>query len=340
MAGTITAWLLDGLLVLTLLLLAWRALSSSDLFTAIVVFIGFGLVMALVWVRLQAPDVALAEAAIGAGLTGALLLNAYAKRRNNAPGKSSETSLSSSGQVRGEGRTTVSSSLRWFVIFGFVFAVPLGWAVLSLPPIGEGLRISVEQHLVQSGVSNPVTAVLLNFRSYDTLLEIAVLLLAMLAVWVVNEYQPLSAGPPQLEFAALWGLTATLTPLLIVTAGYVLWIGSSRPGGAFQAGALLGGAAVLQIISGQSALTIKPVWVRLVTSVALLVFIAVGAALIYRGSFLQYPSPWAGSLILLIESVATVSIGAILAALFLGYRLDFTPPTDMNNPLATNKADS
>jgi len=33
--------------------------------------------MALSWARLQAPDIALAEAAIGAGLTGALLLDAY-----------------------------------------------------------------------------------------------------------------------------------------------------------------------------------------------------------------------------------------------------------------------
>ncbi|MEN8107933.1 MAG: DUF4040 domain-containing protein [Pseudomonadota bacterium] len=72
-------WGFDGMLVLALLWLAWRALRSPDLFTAIVLFIAFGLVMALAWVRLQAPDVALAEAAIGAGLTGALLLAALAR---------------------------------------------------------------------------------------------------------------------------------------------------------------------------------------------------------------------------------------------------------------------
>ena len=72
-------WVFDGVLALTLLWLAWRMLRSPDLFTAIVLFIAFGLVMALAWVRLQAPDVALAEAAIGAGLTGALLLAALAR---------------------------------------------------------------------------------------------------------------------------------------------------------------------------------------------------------------------------------------------------------------------
>lgn len=79
--GTLTLllWVFDSLLGLSLLWLAWRALSSPDLFKAIVLFISFGLLLALAWVRLDAPDVALAEAAIGAGLTGALLLAAWAR---------------------------------------------------------------------------------------------------------------------------------------------------------------------------------------------------------------------------------------------------------------------
>ena len=69
----------DVVLAFALLWLAWRALASPDLFRAIVLFIAFGLLMALVWVRLDAPDIALAEAAIGAGLTGAILLAALAR---------------------------------------------------------------------------------------------------------------------------------------------------------------------------------------------------------------------------------------------------------------------
>jgi uncharacterized MnhB-related membrane protein len=77
-------WGFDGMLILTLLWLAWQALRSPDLFKAIVLFIAFSLVMALAWVRLQAPDIALAEAAIGAGLTGALLLAALARSNDLA----------------------------------------------------------------------------------------------------------------------------------------------------------------------------------------------------------------------------------------------------------------
>ncbi|MCA1803993.1 MAG: DUF4040 domain-containing protein [Xanthomonadaceae bacterium] len=74
-------WLYDSLIAVTLLWVAWQVLASRDLFKAVVLFIVFGLLMALAWVRLQAPDIALAEAAIGAGLTGALLLDAVGHLR-------------------------------------------------------------------------------------------------------------------------------------------------------------------------------------------------------------------------------------------------------------------
>lgn len=71
--------LFDAVLALALVFIAARAVASRELFRAVVLFIAFGLLMALVWVRLAAPDIALAEAAIGAGLTGALLLDATAQ---------------------------------------------------------------------------------------------------------------------------------------------------------------------------------------------------------------------------------------------------------------------
>ena len=64
----------DLVLIVMLVWMASMALFSRDLFTAVVLLIVFGLLMALTWVRLRAPDIALAEAAIGAGLTGALFL--------------------------------------------------------------------------------------------------------------------------------------------------------------------------------------------------------------------------------------------------------------------------
>lgn len=72
---------LDGALALVILYLAWQLLNTPNLFKAVVLFISFGLVLSLAWIRLNAVDVAMAEAAIGAGLTGALFMSAIAKMR-------------------------------------------------------------------------------------------------------------------------------------------------------------------------------------------------------------------------------------------------------------------
>lgn len=64
----------DILLAISLLWLAYLSLSTRDSFKSIILFIIFGLFMAIAWVRLNAPDIALAEAVIGAGVTGALLM--------------------------------------------------------------------------------------------------------------------------------------------------------------------------------------------------------------------------------------------------------------------------
>jgi len=76
----------DLLVALSLLWCGWHTLATPRLDRAIVLFITFGLLMTLVWARLSAPDIGLAEAAIGAGLTGALLFDAYGVLRRRSAG--------------------------------------------------------------------------------------------------------------------------------------------------------------------------------------------------------------------------------------------------------------
>ena len=71
----------DGLLLLVIVGLAWRSLNDRDAFRGVITFIALGLLIAVAWVRLRAPDVALAEAAVGSGLTGALILSALVRMR-------------------------------------------------------------------------------------------------------------------------------------------------------------------------------------------------------------------------------------------------------------------
>lgn len=73
------ALIFDGLLAVALPLLAWRVLAARELFTSVILFIALGLLISVAYVRLEAPDLALAEAAVGAGVTGALFLETLAR---------------------------------------------------------------------------------------------------------------------------------------------------------------------------------------------------------------------------------------------------------------------
>lgn len=207
---------------------------------------------------------------------------------------------------------------RWLLLpLLLVLAGGLGYAVLSLPDHAEGLQKMVAGKMEVSGVSHPVTAVLLNFRGYDTLLEMAVLLLALLAVWSLG-------GPPaSVETApgpVLDSLARFLAPVLILVAAYLLWVGAHAPGGAFQAGAVLGAAGVLLLLTGwrlRPGLAQFPL--RLTLAAGPAAFITIAALTMFRtGGLLEYPPAQAGILILILETAATVSIGVTLAALFLG----------------------
>lgn len=61
---------LISLLVITALL----ATLSRDLLAAVIIFSVYSLIMSLMWQRLQAPDLALTEAAVGAGITAVLFV--------------------------------------------------------------------------------------------------------------------------------------------------------------------------------------------------------------------------------------------------------------------------
>jgi multisubunit Na+/H+ antiporter MnhB subunit len=206
--------------------------------------------------------------------------------------------------------------------------VPLGAvlarAVLTLPTEPAALVGEVEAAMGGSGVSHPVTAVLLNFRGYDTWLELGVLLTAALALLAVRRTGDVrdAAAPAAVE-PVLDGVARLLVPLMVLVAGYLLWLGSHSPGGAFQAGAVLGAAAVLGLLAGQRSVTaLGALPLRLALTAGLLAFLAAGAAAAAAGGhFLEHPPARAGAVILAIEAAATLSIGVTLAVLFAGARV-------------------
>ena len=161
-----------------------------------------------------------------------------------------------------------------------------------------------------------MTAVLLNFRAYDTLLELAVLLTAVLGILALGKANP-GYRPAGLIFD---GLVRWLVPVLILTAGYLLWVGAHAPGGAFQAGAILAAAGVVLRLAGRSRTGLPDGFLlRLVMAAGVGVFLLAGLMLLLLGRpFLGYPPAWAAALILLIETAAMLSIAATLLLAFVG----------------------
>jgi len=113
-------------------------------------------------------------------------------------------------------------------------------------------------------------------------------------------------------------LARIAAPPMALVAVYLLWAGALRPGGAFQAGAVLAAAAVLLHLAG-----LLPAWrspgalLRLALAAGFLVFLAVAGALLANGALLRYPPQHAGALILLVEAGLSVSLGFMLAGLLL-----------------------
>lgn len=194
-------------------------------------------------------------------------------------------------------------------------------AIFSLPMPRIDLPALVQSRLEASGVHHPVTAVLLNFRGYDTLLEIAVLLLAVLGILALRPDDPAPVFPSRPDAGpVLAALMRLVLPLVVLAAGYLLWAGSHRPGGAFQAGAVLGGGGVLLRLAG----FIPPLrapglgW-RAGLLLGFAVFLAIAAWPVAEGkTLLEYRGHGAGLSILLVESALTLSIALILATLFVG----------------------
>jgi multisubunit Na+/H+ antiporter MnhB subunit len=291
-------------------LAALCAVLGRDLVGRIAFFIIYGLLLSIVWVRLDAIDVAMTEAAIGAGLTGMLFIAAAARIRH-APGAARRRGWREMAVRGGHG------------FLALTMAATLGTVVLGLPAAPVGLSPLAEANLATSGVSHPVTAVLLNYRGYDTLLETIVLVAALVGVWSLTGDRAWGGRPGAPQHALMFGVLDRLARLLVpagaLMAIYVLWRGATAPGGAFQAAAIL---AAVWLLAAMARLTQPPhvssFSLRLLLVAGPALFLTVAALSALKGVFLAYSPETAHVLIVTIEGALAISIAAILALLVRG----------------------
>ncbi|MCU0888431.1 MAG: DUF4040 domain-containing protein [Rubritepida sp.] len=302
---------LDGLLAAMLLAAALWTLAAPSAFGAVIGFLVTGLIATLAWVRLDAPDVALTEAALGAGATAVLLL--YVATRLHPRTAPARPAPAAPVALR------LAAALLAAAVGGL-----LALAVLTLPDPAPGLAVAAREATAPLGLGNPVAAVLMAHRALDTLLESVVLVFAVLAVWSMAPDRrwrrapgPAFAVEPNGPLALIARL---LPPIGIVIGVYIAWVGAEAPGGKFQGGTILAAMWVLPWIAG---LAVPPrvtdIRLRLAIAAGPIVFLAVGlAGMATGGGFLAYPPGLEKPLILAIEAAMTLSVAAALACLIAG----------------------
>ena len=305
---TIAAALEIGLAVLVLGMAAWT-ITARETFAAVVGFVAYGLLLALVWVRLDAVDVALTEAAIG-GLSGILLVGAAARLRTSETPAVAESP---------DGMLRVAAA-----VLAAIVAAALAAGVLALPDPAPTLAPPVAANIAATGLGNPVTGVLMAFRAMDTLLEKVVLLLALVGVWSLAPDRVWGGRPGPRHQADPLGVLAFLARLLppvgIVVGIYIFWVGADHPGGAFQGGTILAAMWLLVMTAGLTdAPPVRLRWLRLVLIAGPAVFLVVGLAGLWLGDgFLSYPIAYAKPLIVTIEVAMTLTIAVTLGLLLAG----------------------
>lgn len=306
--------LLDITLCVLALGLALWTVAARDTLAAVSGFAALGLLLAVAWVRLGAPDVALTEAAIGGGASGVLFIGVAARLRA-VPRPGRATTLGQGGR-RAAG------------VLCAAVAVTLGVLVALLGEPAQTLAPQVAAALPRTELTNPVAGVLLGFRALDTLLEAVVLVLVIVAVWSLapdrawgGRPRPWGAAPPD---SPLGLLARLLPPVGIVIGIHLAWVGAKAPGGAFQGGTVLAAMWLLAVMAGLvRPPDISNTPLRLLLVAGSVLFIVIGfAGWIFADAFLAYPPTLTKPVILVIEAALTASIAAALAMLIAG------PPAD------------
>jgi multicomponent Na+:H+ antiporter subunit B len=167
--------LLDLFVLSFLLITAVASIVTRNLVFSTILLGIFSLLMSVQYLILGAPDVAITEAAVGAGISSVLLL----------------LTLSITGEQEHAAQGNFVAPVFVFIIVG----VLLGYATLGLPSFGDALSPAqtyltpyyIEKSFSDIGIPNMVTSILASYRGVDTLGEVCVVFTAAVCVLLLLE---------------------------------------------------------------------------------------------------------------------------------------------------------
>jgi multicomponent Na+:H+ antiporter subunit B len=308
-------------LLTMLVITAIAIVRIRDLFAAVMLSGIFSLLLAANFFLLDAADVALTEAAVGAGISTVLFLSALAMTADKEKSPSSNRMIA--------------------LIVVTTTMLALIYATFDKPAFGDP-DAPIHQHIAPwyfettrdaIDIPNVVTAVLASFRGYDTLGEVFVVFTAGIGVLFLLSAP--SGKPRQTTDIHSDGLRhyliprvvgRLLIPFILLFALYVQFHGDYGPGGGFQAGAIFAAAIILySLLEGEKRAleAIPQSWLIAMISGGAILYSVVGlVCMLLGGNFLDYSvlldDPIAGQHlgILVIEAGVGITVTGVLLSIF------------------------
>ena len=162
----------------------------------------------------------------------------------------------------------------------------------SLRPLAESYVKLVPQEL---GAPNVITGILLTYRAFDTLGEVAVLFMVAAGVgMVLGGSDQRSRRPPRKVSGSsrpsseiVQSGAQILVPLISIFAAYIIMNGHRSAGGGFQGGAVIA-SGVLLLVLASTRYRVNLEFLSITESAAGVLFVLTGiAGLIFAGGFLD-----------------------------------------------------
>ncbi len=215
-------------------------------FRALVYVSVIGLIVALAFVHLSAPDLALTQIAVEV-VTILLLLLALNLLPKQPPTLSSQARRWRDAAIAGLGGIGVGGA---------------AWAMLTRNPVDPISAYHIANSYSGGGGHNVVNVILVDFRAFDTLGEIIVLGIAGLAIYALLDtatrgvagarlraWQEDMPHSPERHPMMFVMATRLLLPLVLAAGAYIFLRGHNEPGGGFIAALIVAIGFLLQYLA-------------------------------------------------------------------------------------------
>ena len=275
------------------MIVAIAIIRTRDLFAVTMLLSIYGLLSASFFVTLDAVDVAFTEAAVGAGISGLLMLVAI--------------SITGRKEQRAKRKPFIALlvvSLTALFLFYGISDMPY-FGAADAPIHTHVAPRYIQDSMTEVGIPNIVTSVLATYRAFDTFGEVVVIFTAGIGVFALLGTSNRTSNPHSQtkniitdqnamdkRHLVIRVVTKILFPFILLFALYVQFHGDFGPGGGFQAGVVFAAAVILYaMLFGMREATkvFSQSLVQFVAAIGVLLYASIGVAtLLLGGKFFDY----------------------------------------------------